>query len=517
MRNDSIRAYAAATATILLLIGSGLSAAEIHVPADQPTIQAAITVSSIGDEVIVAPGTYLELIDFQGKEITVRSSDGPLVTIIDGQQDGPVVTFVADEDASTVLEGFTIRNGRITSLDLDLGGGGIFIQGASPTIRGNIIRENISTWNGAGAFCVNSESLFERNQFIQNIFQAPVADLEFGNGGGLHVRNGAVTVVECVFLSNAGSDRGGAILFEDTQGSSATTTVCQNNTSGFGGAIAIDGNSIVDIQNLLATGNQAIGHTSFAGPSQGLGGAVYIAGPSAATIFNATLLDNQCFQGNNGPGDGGGVYADTIVAMLPIVDSSIVRGNTAGANAQVHPALTVSYCNVQSGAPGTGNFDVDPALTVGPLGAHYLSQIAAGQGLDSPCIDAGNPAASAVPGTTTRTDQASDAGVVDVGFHFPVEGAPFLRADCNSDSMTDIADAIFVLSVLFPAPPNPAPAVACIDACDGNDDGLLNIADAISILDALFGTPPGTIPPPTGVCGSDPTADGLSCGGQPGC
>ena len=33
-------------------------------------------------------------------------------------------------------------------------GGGIFIQGASPTIRGNIIRDNFSTWNGAGVYAV---------------------------------------------------------------------------------------------------------------------------------------------------------------------------------------------------------------------------------------------------------------------------------------------------------------------------------------------------------------------------
>jgi hypothetical protein len=50
----------------------------IHVPADQPTIQKAINVAANGDTVLVAPGTYVENIDFSGKVITVVSSNGPV-------------------------------------------------------------------------------------------------------------------------------------------------------------------------------------------------------------------------------------------------------------------------------------------------------------------------------------------------------------------------------------------------------------------------------------------------------
>lgn len=90
------------------------------------------------------------------------------------------------------------------------------------------------------------------------------------------------------------------------------------------------------------------------------------------------------------------------------------------------------------------------------------------------------------------------------------------RGDCNADSADNIADAIFLLSVLFP-PGGGAPAVACEDSCDANDDGVLNIADAISVLGALFGTPPLPLPPPTGACGTDPTPDAIPCVALPPC
>ena len=76
----------------LILIGCvsvQATAADINVPADHATIQAAIVAANPGDVVIVAPGTYPEAINFLGKAITVRSTDPNdigvvLNTIIDG-------------------------------------------------------------------------------------------------------------------------------------------------------------------------------------------------------------------------------------------------------------------------------------------------------------------------------------------------------------------------------------------------------------------------------------------------
>src|SRR5579864_3151280 len=88
-----------------------MSAKTIHVPVDQPTIQAGINAANTGDTVLVAPGTYKENINFSGKAITVKSSGGAKVTIIDGGNLAPVVTFSTGEGASSILSGFTVQNG----------------------------------------------------------------------------------------------------------------------------------------------------------------------------------------------------------------------------------------------------------------------------------------------------------------------------------------------------------------------------------------------------------------------
>jgi len=97
-----------------------------------------------GDTCVVEPGEYLENLDFQGKNIAVRSSSGPAATTIDGNQVDSVVRFESGETSGAVLDGFMIRNGVGTPY-----GGGIFCENASPTVTNCILRDNASE-NGGG-------------------------------------------------------------------------------------------------------------------------------------------------------------------------------------------------------------------------------------------------------------------------------------------------------------------------------------------------------------------------------
>src|SRR5690349_13350568 len=165
---------------VLVVVGaSRAGAATLRVPDDQPSIQVAIDAASDGDSVVVAAGTYFERIDFHRKAITVVSESGPAATIIDGGSSGSVVSFITAERATSVLEGFTIQHGRAYFGSGGFAGGGIHINRASPTVRGNVIRDNDGC-NGAGVLISSASPLVERNVITNN----RRSTCEGGGGGG---------------------------------------------------------------------------------------------------------------------------------------------------------------------------------------------------------------------------------------------------------------------------------------------------------------------------------------------
>ncbi len=92
----------------------------------------------------------------------------------------------------------------------------------------------------------------------------------------------------------------------------------------------------------------------------------------------------------------------------------------------------------------------------------------------------------------------------------PIE-KPFVRSDCNQDSVTDLSDAIGIFAFLFTGQAVPS----CLDACDTNDDAANDISDGVFTLGFLFlgGGPP--MPPLA--CGPDTEPDELSCVAFRGC
>jgi hypothetical protein len=164
----------------------------IHVPANQPTIQAGIEAAETGDVVLVAEGTYYENINFMGKAITVASrfyldhrKKHVRRTIINGSQpaipdSGSVVYFVSEEDTNSVLCGFTITGGTGTVSNLPgfppmRMGGGIYcdISGAK-IVQNRIINNNLDgIWvMGGGFYCgppfIPTTSVLEGNEFENN-------------------------------------------------------------------------------------------------------------------------------------------------------------------------------------------------------------------------------------------------------------------------------------------------------------------------------------------------------------
>jgi hypothetical protein len=83
----------------------------LFVPSDYPTIQAAINEAIEGDQVVLSPGTYMEAVNFGGKNIVLRSEnpDDPETVESTIIKDNPIV-FQGTEKASCSLIGLTITN-----------------------------------------------------------------------------------------------------------------------------------------------------------------------------------------------------------------------------------------------------------------------------------------------------------------------------------------------------------------------------------------------------------------------
>jgi hypothetical protein len=146
-------------------------AATLKVPSQYPTIQDAIDAAVNGDTVLVSPGTYVENIDYKGKEIIVKSDKGPYVTVIDGghpvnPRNGSVVYFQNGEGLKTILEGFTLYNGTGTDGSHGYKGGGIYCDYSSPTIRGNIIYKNSTGDYGGGINIYQSSAEINSNSIL---------------------------------------------------------------------------------------------------------------------------------------------------------------------------------------------------------------------------------------------------------------------------------------------------------------------------------------------------------------
>lgn len=104
------------------------------------TIQAAIDDSNDGNDIVVYAGTYEETVDYNGKAVTVRSTDPNdanvvAATIIDADGATSAVCFNSSEDANSILNALTLKNATF----------GIYCSAfstASPTVTNCVIKDN---------------------------------------------------------------------------------------------------------------------------------------------------------------------------------------------------------------------------------------------------------------------------------------------------------------------------------------------------------------------------------------
>jgi hypothetical protein len=159
--------------------------------------------------------------------------------------------------------------------------------------------------------------------------------------------------------------------------------------------------------------------------------AVFFSGTSSNGLVESNLIYNIDDDGATPTGGGNhtfraNTFAGTIVGWtLEGGDASnLFEDNIFWAADIQNTALgTFNYNDYNSAVlPGTGNISSDP-LFVNAAGADFhLSQIAAGQGSDSPAVDVGSDTAVNLgfSDRSTRSDEVADAGTMDLGFHYAI-------------------------------------------------------------------------------------------------
>lgn len=268
------------------------------------SLQGALAVATVSDEIRVAQGTYLPDGGYitPGGTRTAGSGDRAAtfqlktgvaiyggftsgggtweqrelavnVTTLSGDlagNDGPnfanntensyhVVTG-SGTDATAIQDGFTIAGGNANGSSPDDSGGGVYVLSGSPTLRN-------CTFSGNAAA---------------------------GNGGGVYINAGTPVIDQCIINNNSGG-HGGGIYFRFTGVSTPTVTAStlSGNSAGNGGAVYCHESSPT-ITGCQIHGNSAEG---------GGGGGLYCYYFSAPGVTNSTISDNSAWKG-------GGVLAD---------------------------------------------------------------------------------------------------------------------------------------------------------------------------------------------------------------
>jgi parallel beta-helix repeat protein len=346
-----------------------------RVPQDYSTIQSAIDASVDGDTVLVAPGTYVERIDFKQKIIAVKSSAGADSTILDGDHGGVVVVMAAAAGAKPVLSGFTIENGS---------DGAIHTGGGPALIENNRITKNRLCGEGAIEAAFSAATI--RGNVIDDNLQSGCSG---GSGGGVSIRGaGTVKVLDNVIANNKHDSSGGGIaLF-----AAGTPTIARNIISGNSGGSQGGGISIVNRSDALIVNNLIVGNDA------SRGGGIYWVVPSGATgpyVVNNTIAANSA-------ADGLAVFADGFDAQGTLSNNILVGAGSGAAlscgnlndpnppqlayNDVFNAGTGTAYAGVCSDQTGqNGNISSDP-LFVDPGQRDFHLKPAA------PAIDAGTSA-----------------------------------------------------------------------------------------------------------------------------
>jgi len=401
----------------LLALAAPGHAATLNVPADYATIQAAVNATQDGDTVLIADGTYSGAgnrdIDFNGKNLTITSQNGPTSTIIDcggrnttdgsGNHRG---FYLHSSETKAVISGVTVKNGyeQAVSGITDSGrGGGIYVAGSSAAIQNCILSGNTALYGGglynytnAGpitlAGCTLIRNTAQYGGGIYNYNYGPdtitLAGCAFTNntvtynGGGILNYNygaGTITLTGCTFTANAAvntssngvNGNGGGALNSNYGAGTIALTGClfTSNTSSNGNGNS--GGGVYNVNNIggtiTLTGCTFTANTASNGNSNGNGGGIYNSNTGTITLTGCTFANNAAPYGGGINNSNAGRGTTTLTGCTFTNNTATYNGGGVYNGNNGRGTITLANCTLAANSAryGGGVYDYDSTYNIG--------------------------------------------------------------------------------------------------------------------------------------------------------
>ena len=505
-------------------------------------LQAAIENASFGTQIWVAAGTYTPTEEadrrdlsfvipdgvqlyggFAGSEANLGERDvtanptilsGDIGTAGDNSDNSVHVVVLTDTSSSSVLDGFTVRDGNADVAELGADGAGIIGERSQAILRNLIVTNNTAAGLGGGMYAQDSLNQLTNVDFVSNTANSGgamynnasgsiLSETTFegnsseGSGGAILNEASSIIIDEAVFTGNIAGASGGAVFNADLSNSVINDVLFEGNSalnSGGGAVYNFESSPVLTnvefrsnsatatggaIYNLGEETGTAIANGIFEGNTAEFGGAIY-------SSFANSRGVNLTFANNVATLNGGAIYTAGDEDTISTYTNTIVWNNTQSED--IEPIfndgteVVISQSIVEGGyEAGTDIIDADPLFVDGEAVDFRLSA-------DSPAIDAGTLDPVFLETDLAGFDRVFGEGV-DLGayeYFDPAEVAPtvfrFFRPDIGVHFYTsDVVERDSVLENL-PAFEFEGPSFVAAPTPEEGEDPLTGVEPVYRFL-----------------------------------